>query len=400
MNTAHMSTQQKTFFTGTHRLVPPQVTWERVKRVLPVIGVTRIADITGLDTCGIPVAVAFRPTALTLTVSSGKGVTPLLAKVGAAMESMEMWHAERPPAAAIPSAAARALDLPYSLDALPLAAGSVLTPSTPLEWLPGRGAVSGEAVLVPRALIHLTSVVSDRWDPPLFLATSNGLASGNSIIEATQHALLEVVERQCLLEFHRDPATARLVAPGSIDDPTVVELVDKLEASGNLLRILDLTNGMGVPCYQAEIRNEALPFTFAGAGCHTAAGVALSRAITEAAQSRLGVIAGSRDDLDDEFYRMVHDPGRGRGHEMPPAPAGGTGPPRADVAAGTFDQDVRLLAVRIVEATGHEPIVVDLTSPECGLPVVRVVAPGLGFDARVEFVPGTPGPAAAAQGER
>jgi ribosomal protein S12 methylthiotransferase accessory factor len=242
--------------------------------------------------------------------------------------------------------------------------------------------------------VRLTSIVSDRWKPPMFLETSNGLASGNSTAEATQHALLEVVERQCLLEFHHAPATAAPVDLAAITAPVVQDLLERLRRSGNLVRILDITNAAGIPCYHAEIRNEAVPFTFAGAGCHLATDVALCRAITEAAQSRLGAIVGSRDDLDDAFYRMADDPARGRGKELPFSPTDAPArPPRAGIDSLTFDEDVRLVAGRITELTGYEPLVVELTSAKCGVPVVKVVAPGLGFDGRSSF---QPGPAAGA----
>jgi ribosomal protein S12 methylthiotransferase accessory factor len=376
--------QDKTFFTGTHRLVPPQQTWERIEPVLPMVGVSRVADITDLDTCGIPVAVAIRPAAKTLAVSAGKGVSRLLAKVGAAMESVELWHAEQP---RTPDAVGSAADLgiPYPLDSLQLAPGSLLTPDTRLEWLLGQRLGGGAPALVPLLLVCLSAVVSDRWKPPMFLETSNGLASGNSHAEATQHALLEVIERQCLLELRSDPAAAPAVDLSAITMPTVLDLIDRLEGSGNLVRVLDITNELAVPCYYAEIRNEAMPFTFAGAGCHTATDVALCRAITEAAQSRLGAIAGSRDDLDDAFYQMGDDPARGRGQELPFPLTGAAAFPRDGIAALTFEEDVALLVSRILDRTGHEPILMDLTSPECAVPVVKVIAPGLGFDGRGSF---------------
>ena len=54
----------------------------------------------------------------------------------------------------------------------------------------------------------------------------------------------------------------------------------------------------------------------AGSGCHLSADIALSRALTEAAQSRLTVIAGSRDDLFRSTYEPVKDAPPNR--ERPP----------------------------------------------------------------------------------
>lgn len=64
---------EKHFRRGTHRLVPPEVTWERIRPILRTLGITRVADVTGLDDVGIPVHQAIRPASHTLSVSQGKG---------------------------------------------------------------------------------------------------------------------------------------------------------------------------------------------------------------------------------------------------------------------------------------------------------------------------------------
>ncbi|NUR27163.1 MAG: hypothetical protein HOV83_15180, partial [Catenulispora sp.] len=80
--------------TGAYRAADPERTWERVAPMLERFGITRVADITGLDDIGLPVHVAYRPTGLTYAVSMGMGVSAAHARVGAVMESIESWHAE------------------------------------------------------------------------------------------------------------------------------------------------------------------------------------------------------------------------------------------------------------------------------------------------------------------
>src|SRR4051794_8815571 len=58
-------------------------------------GVTRLADITGLDRIGVPVFHAVRPLSRALAVSQGKGFTSVAAQIGALMESVESAYAER-----------------------------------------------------------------------------------------------------------------------------------------------------------------------------------------------------------------------------------------------------------------------------------------------------------------
>src|SRR5439155_960795 len=58
------------------------------------IGITRVANITGLDRIGIPVVTVCRPNARSLSVSQGKGVTLAAARASGLMEATELYHAE------------------------------------------------------------------------------------------------------------------------------------------------------------------------------------------------------------------------------------------------------------------------------------------------------------------
>src|SRR6266581_2284150 len=68
--------------------------WRRFSPLQRRAGITRIAELTGLDTLGIPVFAAIRPMGLSLSTQQGKGTTALAARVSALMESLETWSAE------------------------------------------------------------------------------------------------------------------------------------------------------------------------------------------------------------------------------------------------------------------------------------------------------------------
>ena len=84
----------KQFVAGTHRAMDPAKTLERIRPHLSKAGVTRVADITGLDTIGIPVAISVRPGSGTLAVDSGKGATLIAAATSASMEAIERFVGE------------------------------------------------------------------------------------------------------------------------------------------------------------------------------------------------------------------------------------------------------------------------------------------------------------------
>ena len=84
----------KVFGHGMHRVVPPAETLNRVKPIAKKAGVTRLADITGLDRIGIPTYSAVVPkSGDLLSVYNGKGATRADAACGALMEAIERQSA-------------------------------------------------------------------------------------------------------------------------------------------------------------------------------------------------------------------------------------------------------------------------------------------------------------------
>jgi ribosomal protein S12 methylthiotransferase accessory factor len=85
----------KRFRDGTHRTVAPEETVARLKPLLPALGITRVANVTGLDRIGVPVVMVCRPNSRSIAVSQGKGLTLAAAKASGLMEATETFHAER-----------------------------------------------------------------------------------------------------------------------------------------------------------------------------------------------------------------------------------------------------------------------------------------------------------------
>ena len=77
------------YLEGTQRVLSPEATLARTTKLLTLIGVTRIANITDLDRVGIPVFSAIRPSAANgaISIYSGKGATETNARISAIMES-------------------------------------------------------------------------------------------------------------------------------------------------------------------------------------------------------------------------------------------------------------------------------------------------------------------------
>lgn len=382
---------RKVFFTGTHRVRLPQDTLAAITPLLPEYGITRLADVTGLDRIGIPVVMSVRPAATTLSVSQGKGATLPLAKISAAMEAIELWYAENAvPPAGLRGVPARELHLPYQVTDLTLPEGSLLTEHTRLDWIEAEDLVDGSVTWVPRGAVAFETG-SDRCagiDPA---ATSNGLASGNTVAEATTHALYEAIERDALDDAQSPDADRLPVDPSTVDDPHCAALIDRVLASGAWLALDIVPSRTGIACVSAALWHEdAAASVMRGSGAHADAGVALSRAITEAAQARLTFIAGARDDISPDTYRQGPFPAPPPRAALLPWPrALATGVATADATidatidaeAATDAEESAWLAHRVAEVTGRHPLRVVIGDRD-ELAVVKVLCPGLRHDAR------------------
>jgi ribosomal protein S12 methylthiotransferase accessory factor len=353
---------------GTDRALPPAATLEPARRAAAKVGVTRVADITRLDVIGIPTFQAVRPASRTLAVSQGKGTTPDLARLSAMMESVETWHVEQdlPPVATAPSLG---LALGYDPGDLPAATPSLWHDRLPLGWLAARSLLDGSDSLAPRDMVHLTLEARDGWNAPAFFQSTNGLASGNTRVEAALHALYEVIERDAMTAAVRRNDFGVAVAPGTLGSAVADELCGLIERAGVTVELRFVPSATGLPVFLSWIACDDYPAAMFGFGCHLSPEIAATRAITEAAQTRLGYIAGARDDLHENIDVVKPRQKQARTSSV------------RDVAAEavSFDslaEDLGHVVKAATAAFGHAPLLVDLTREEIGVAVVKVVAPG------------------------
>ncbi len=379
----------KHFRAGTHRLVPPEETLARVRRVMPVMGITRIANVTGLDTLGLPVVMVYRPNSRSLAVSPGKGLDLASAKASGLMESVEGYHAEN---LQLPLKLASQAELRFNhplvdVSGLPRLSASLFHEHLRLLWVEGAELMEGRRVWVPFELVHTCFTLPLPTGSGAFLMSSNGLASGNHVLEATSHGLCEVVERDATTLWHLRDAQARRrtrLDLGTVEDPACREMLERYERGGVEVGVWETTTDVGLPAFLCRIAERApdplrpLPVT-QGMGCHPSRRVALLRALTEAAQSRLTLISGARDDATLQRYegsRDLDQTARVLEHlrSEPPVRRFQDVP---TFEGDSFDEDVAWELERLRAAGLRQVVVVDLTKRELGIPVVRVIIPGL-----------------------
>jgi ribosomal protein S12 methylthiotransferase accessory factor len=265
-------------------------------------------------------------------------------------------------------------------------------PEAEIDWTPAWSLSRREPRYLPAAFCYYS--YPHRGSEPFCVADSNGNAAGNTPEEAILQGFLELVERDAVALWWYNRVRRPGVDLDAFSDRYFGRLRDHLRAQGRELWAIDLTTDLGVPVFAAASRRAEGPAEriFLGFGAHLDPRVALLRAVTEMSQ----MMSGLSDDCDDPRHQPVDDPETlewlrtatvaNQPYLLPDAT-----PPRreSDYPKGWTDdvaEDVRACQ-GLVERLGMELIVLDQTRPEIGLPVAKVVVPGLRhFWAR--FAPG------------
>jgi len=381
---------------------------ETLAILLPALarfGITRLANITGLDSIGLPVWQAIRPNSRSLAVAQGKGADDTSAKVSAIMESLESFHAENAACDEVKIAAYAMLNkiaLVADPTRLPLSQQNRFHPDAVLPWARGEVFASGgERIYVPFELVHANFTVPRIPFSGAFTPSTNGLCAGNTREEALLHGVCELIERDAEALWRiggEETKTATRVDVATISPTTNTkahDYIDLFRRAGLELLIWDLTSDIGVACFSVVVFDlesdpDLNPRPAAeGSGCHPDREIALCRALAEAAQGRLTSIAGSRDDFSTARYEVFQSReslAAWRREVSAPSPRGFMEVPHHPGAG--LDLVVQRLAAKDIT----QIVSVDLSQKELldgKLVFLRVLVPGLeGSIASPSYTPG------------
>lgn len=380
---------------GTHRLVTPEQTLASITPFLLDFGITRCADITGLDLdLGVPTFAAIRPQALSLQVSNGKGLTPIGAKVSALMEAIEFHHAENPESNRLRNSNLKSLfsdDLnvirPEILDGY---YNHFFSDNFTIDWVEGENLISNTKVWVPASSVYFGC------QPALHNTTTNGLASGNHLVEATLHALYEIIERDAISKISvngrlKIGEKCKNINLSTIEDKSIRRIIDKIRIAQSKLILLWTKSCIPVHTFWAILLNQnplsPVSTLNVGFGTHLDIRVATSRAISESVQSRLTFIHGSREDIADKpVFEAESIQSSFAFNYFDQLEVNTSWSDLYDVVEcedRDLLQDFEYLLSNLSNA-GHEEILqFDLTKPKYEIPVVKVIIPSLEFNQKL-----------------
>lgn len=330
---------------------------------------------------------ATTPLAADLTTHLGKGPDRISARVSAMSEAVERYCAEpgrlrdvvQGSFAALANsglnvADPREFELPHD---------SSFAETRQFGWLEGWDLLSDRAAWLPVDL-----VVSPPTEGLLTDIDTNGLAAGNTVLEAVVHGLCEVIERDSFGQYlftasfgdgSQHLALEEQISLDDLPDPTGHLLVAILEA-GQEVKISRIVSDTGIPVFRCLIIDPAFPqdghfrrCRFPGLGASPSAEIAVRRSVTEAAQSRVAVIQGARDS-----YNSLAP----RARPLRPAVAGVPRPPVPFTTIPSFEStdlwdDLDCLLNALRRAGFKSAIAFNLSSTDLSIKVTRVRIPGM-----------------------
>jgi ribosomal protein S12 methylthiotransferase accessory factor len=356
-------------------------------------GLTRLADITGLEFLDLPVFQATRPDVLLHhasgqnTGAQGKGLRPAQARISATMESVENFCAEpkklnlvrasfnglrRQKLVADPSRFTRCLGVrPISRD-------------EPLMWTEALSLRERVPVLIPAETVYYPFLAADYRCRMVFPCSTNGLASGSTYQEALIHGLYEVIERHywSLADSGRAVTSIVIDHERLCRSPEMKAAIRRLAEYEPVVLALTVPGIANLPMFRVLIRRDGQ--TYVGQGCSAEIETSFSRAASEAWQSLAGIASGSREDIASRREDLARRKRTPRARAAAPRRAQADLRSLDELRADMVDKRFAFLAdeyrfvVEWLDRLGLRNLYAcNLSRRGVDLPVVKVVVPGL-----------------------
>jgi ribosomal protein S12 methylthiotransferase accessory factor len=265
-------------------------------------------------------------------------------------------------------------------------------PQREIEWTPVWSLTRETVRYLPTSFCYYRYPCDP--DVEFCVGCSNGNAAGNCLEEAILQGFLELVERDAVSLWWYNRVRMPGVDLESFGEPYLGQLEAFLRTRRRDLWALDLTNDLKIPAFGVLSRRTDGPVEqiMFGFGAHLDPKVALLRAVTELNQTLVPLLETSQGEIpahitDPETVEWLQTAKLADHPYLLPA----EGPHRVYSShprcwTDDLKEDILVCKSR-VEEFGLEMLVLDQTRSEIGMPVAKVIVPGLRhFWAR--FAPG------------
>ena len=268
-----------------------------------------------------------------------------------------------------------------------------LDPDAAIDWTPVWSLTQKRHRHLPTSMLY--SMAPEQRGPSDLIADSNGCAAGNTLEEAILQGFYELAERDAFAIWWYNRLRVPAVDLSSFDDAYLASATDQYARYERDVWMLDVTSDIGIPAFVALSRRPDAPTEdiIYGAGAHADPRIAALRAICELNQCLTWLPRpGSGDGrpmIDDPLALWWWKTARlaDCGWLMPKADAPLRTASSYPVIESADTRDDVEYCRSLVEGRGLEFLVLDQTRPDIGMPVARVIVPGMRhFWAR--FAPG------------
>jgi len=153
---------------------------------------------------------------------------------------------------------------------------------TPMRWVRGQSLGSDDPVAAPAFAVYVLYETA-RGEPSIGPSLSTGLACGDTIKQALEHALCEVIERDAVALHWLGG-----VAPPRVDDQILEEHAGDVLPPYDRVVAYDLTTDLQVPVMMVLCQGQGVTGSLlsVGSACHRNPYRALRKAAMEASQTR------------------------------------------------------------------------------------------------------------------
>ncbi len=212
---------------------------------------------------------------------------------------------------------------------------------------------------------------------------SNGCAAGNTIEESILQGFLELVERDAAAIWWYNRIQYQTVDLASANNSYIDEMIEYYKSSNRSLYVLDITTDINIPVFVAishDLSTDSADKILYAFGAHVDVNIALERAVIELNQL-LPIVTKKEDEYltsDQVFINWLDTatlkenpyllPLDGKAKNIQTDYPTQCNPTVYDSVTLCIDKTKKL---------GLETLVVDLTQPDVGLPVAKVIVPGL-----------------------
>ena len=265
-------------------------------------------------------------------------------------------------------------------------AASMIDADRSIAWVPANRLPEGEEKWFPLDLCYRRHAAEQDFKPPLKL--SSGCAAGITVEAATLRALLELIERDAVALWWRGGRRGRSIPSGSEAARAGADLLGQVRQpdADRKTWLLNITTDVEIPAVAAiSARPDGYGFAF-GFGARLNLADAARAAIFELCQVELGqhVVAAKRNESGDEGLSEGDRRQLRRGTLFDTRNCALLQPasdPDFTSIDGPADPGSGLQHIlERLKALGIAVYWIDLTRPQFGVPVVRVLAPGLQLD--------------------